>query len=335
MDVTLISRYFDNRTNGIGNYSKLVSDSLKINNNINLNLVSMQNNYSNKLNSIMYFYFIFFKLKFILQNDKYKNSDIFHAMTPLESIHINKRKGVTNILDLIPFHEDGTTFHNNNIARLYSKCMKSAIKSERIIVFDSSMREELNKRFGVDESIIEIVKPPISGDFFPKNEKHDTYNIGTLCGLDPRKRVDILIKSFIDADIENSRLYIGGIGSQMENLKQIAGNDERIKFFGYIPDEEINNFYNLLDVFVFPTSLEGYGMPIVEAMGAGKPVITLDDAIIPGDLANHTHITTKNNLSNTLAERNFKCDIKENLRFYKQHSINEIGPRIYKVYESI
>ena len=59
MDVTLISRYFDNRTNGIGNYSKLVSDSLKINNNINLNLVSMQNNYSNKLNSIMYFYFIF------------------------------------------------------------------------------------------------------------------------------------------------------------------------------------------------------------------------------------------------------------------------------------
>ena len=76
-------------------------------------------------------------------------------------------------------------------------------------------------------------------------------------------------------------------------------------------------------------------MPIVEAMGTGKPVITLNDAIIPGDLANHTHITTKNNLSNTLIERNFKCDIKENLRFYNQHSINEIGPRIYKVYESI
>ena len=46
----------------------------------------------------------------------------------------------------------------------------------------------------------------------------------------------------------------------------------------------MNDFYNSLDLFVFPTSIEGYGMPIVEAMACGKPVITLEDAEIPSNL---------------------------------------------------
>ncbi|WP_225370026.1 glycosyltransferase [Methanobrevibacter arboriphilus] len=55
-------------------------------------------------------------------------------------------------------------------------------------------------------------------------------------------------------------------------------------FLGFISDEDMVDFYNSLDVFVFPTIMEGYGMPIVEAMACGKPVITLEDAYIPHDI---------------------------------------------------
>ena len=107
----------------------------------------------------------------------------------------------------------------------------------------------------------------------------------------------------------------------MEEFKKLAANDERIEFLGFVPDEEINDFYNSLDLFVFPTSLEGYGMPIVEAMGAGKPVITLDDAIIPSNLAKHTYVTSINDLPDVLSNKSYKCDIKENIKFYNEHSI--------------
>ena len=150
-----------------------------------------------------------------------------------------------------------------------------------------------------------------------------------------RKRIDLLIKSFLDADMEDSQLLIGGNGVEKENLQKLAGDDPRIKFMGFVADEEMNDFYNSLDVFVFPTAEEGYGMPIVEAMACAKPVVTLDDGIIPTNIKERTTITTKENLADTLKNREFNCDIKANIEFYKQHSIDSISDRLVKIYEKI
>ena len=150
-----------------------------------------------------------------------------------------------------------------------------------------------------------------------------------------RKRVDLLIKSFLEADIENSQLLIGGNGAEKENLLKIANGDSRIKFLGFVGDDEMNDFYNSLDVFVFPTAEEGYGMPMVEAMACGKPVITLKDANIPTDVKEKTTVTTKEDLADVLINREFGCDINKNIEFYKQHSIENISNKLMKIYENI
>ena len=151
----------------------------------------------------------------------------------------------------------------------------------------------------------------------------------------PRKRVDILLKSFLEADIENSKLFIGGGGSETEKLKEMANGDERVEFLGFVKDEDMNDFYNVLDVFAFPSLIEGYGMPIVEAMACGKPVITLEDSDIPSNLKEKTFVCKKEELADVLANRTYSCDIKGNIEFFKEHSIENIASKLMKIYESI
>jgi len=57
-------------------------------------------------------------------------------------------------------------------------------------------------------------------------------------------------------------------------IAQNVKNVERIKFCGFIPDEDLPAFYNLADVFVFPSLYEGFGLPVLEAMACGCPVVT-------------------------------------------------------------
>ncbi len=333
MDVTLISKFFTTEGTGIGSLSRSLVEGLNSIDTLNLKLLSVED-INFPLSQFEYLYFIIQGSKKI-NSDKYKNSDVFHALTPLESFNTDKKKTVTSLMDFIALKERNLSFRNKLLAKIYEKGIEHTIQSERITVLNPDLAKTLAEKYGVDENIIEVIPPPIADNFYPKNEKHDIFTIGTLSSLGYRKRVHLLIKAFMEANIENSQLLLAGTGPNMEEFKKMASKDDRIKFLGFVPDEKINDFYNSLDVFVFPTSLEGYGMPMVEAMGAGKPVITLNDAIIPSNLAKHTYATSINELPEILANRTYKCDTKENLKFYKEHSIDKIASKYHKVYESI
>lgn len=331
MNVTLISRFFDTRNRGIGSFSKLIYDSLDLKC-INLKKISQDDTLLPVSWPLSYFSYYSIDLKRILKKNKYKDSDIFHCLNPLESLYLPKNKSISTILDFIPLN-------NNTNDKLYTKFFRkginSSIQCEKIIVLNSDLERILNSEYNVEKSSIEVIPPAIDHKYFALNEKHEKYTIGTVSSLDKRKRIELLIKSFLKADIENSELLIGGGGGELENLKKIAKNDNRIKFLGFVPDEKMNEFYNKLDVFVFPTIAEGYGMPIVEAMACGKPVITLTDADIPSNLKEKTFICQKDNLSNILLNRDYSCNIKQNIEFAKEHSIENIGEKLIKVYESV
>lgn len=334
MDVTLISKFFTTEGTGIGSLSRSLVEGLNSIDTLNLKLLSMEDVKFPNIRPFDYIYFILQGSKKI-NSAEYKNSDVFHALTPLESFHTNKKRTVTSLMDFIALNERNLSVKHKLLAKIYEKGIEHTINSERITVLNPDLAKTLAEKYGVDENIIEVIPPPIADNFYPKNEKHDTFNIGTLSSLGYRKRVHLLIKAFMEADIENSQLLLAGTGPNMEEFKKLASGDDRIKFLGFVPDEKINDFYNSLDLFVFPTSLEGYGMPMVEAMGAGKPVITLDDAEIPSNLAKHTHVTSIEELPEVMSNKSYKCDIKKNIEFYKEHSIDKIALKYYKVYESI
>jgi len=213
----------------------------------------------------------------------------------------------------------------------YDKTMTEAMKSKEIIAISKETAEELSEYYNIN-----IIRDAIRADLFTeKGQKQELYLIGTISKLNKRKRIDLLIESYLEANIPNSQLLIGGTGNRMDYLKKVANGDSRVKFLGFISDEDLNKFYNSLDVFVFPTMMEGYGLLIVEAMVCSLPVITLEDALIPNDLKEKTFVSSKENFTNDLKEKDFSVNIKTKLGFVKEHSKEKIGKQHLEVYKKV
>ena len=333
MEVTLVSRYFDTRNRGAGSHSKLIYDGLS-QKDIKLNQLSQLDGFISSYSPLSYLFYSAIDLKRLVNKDEYKNTDVFHALTPLECLNLPKNKSVASILDVIPLSE-ANSFMSSLFAKYFKKSLKSAVECERQVVNNSDLKQLLISDYGAEESLIDVISPPIEAKYYPIKKESDEFTVGTISNLMPRKRVDILIKSFLEADIENSKLLIGGGGSETEYLKKLAGGDDRVEFLGFVLDENMNYFYNSLDVFVFPSLVEGYGMPIVEAMACEKPVITLEDSEIPSNIKEKTFVCSKEDLSDVLSNKTYFCDIKGNVEFFKEHSIDNIASKLMKVYESI
>lgn len=332
MEVTLISRYFDTRIHGIGSYSKLIYDSLNWRN-ININTISENDGTFPPNYPFSYLFYINYDIKNLISK-KYKNSDIYHCLNPYESLTVPKRKSISTILDFIPLTQKDK-FVQKIYSKIFKKSIYSSLKCQKIIVINSDLKNTLISEYGAEDDSIEVISPPIDNKYYPLNKKNDSFTIGTVSALSSRKRVDILLESFLKADIDDSKLIIGGNGPELQKLKKMANGDERVEFLGFVNDEDMNDFYNSLDLFVFPTSAEGYGMPIVEAMACGKPVITLEDGKIPSNLKKNTFICPKENLAEVLLNRDYSCNIKQNIEFSKEHSIENIGAKLINIYDSI
>lgn len=107
----------------------------------------------------------------------------------------------------------------------------------------------------------------------------DTLIALTASRLIRGKGIHILIKamSTVLKVIPNTVLLIAGIGPGEEGLKTLVkdlGIDSNVIFLGYIPNEELVHYYNICDVFVYPTLLyESFGISVAESMACGKTVV--------------------------------------------------------------
>ena len=97
----------------------------------------------------------------------------------------------------------------------------------------------------------------------------------TVSSLDPRKNFGRLIEAF--KDIKDFSLYI--VGSQNRIFTQENGmtaTEGTIHFLGRVSDEELVRLYNQATCFIFPSIYEGFGLPTIEAMKCGCPVLASD-----------------------------------------------------------
>ena len=69
--------------------------------------------------------------------------------------------------------------------------------------------------------------------------------------------------------------------------------DKKIIFTGYIPNVDLVGLYNLAEVLIYPSSYEGFGMPVLEAMACGTPVITSNLSSLP-EIAGNAAILVNN-----------------------------------------
>jgi len=113
-----------------------------------------------------------------------------------------------------------------------------------------------------------------------RNEKYKGYD-----------RVIEVLKDVIK-EIPEVKYVIGGSGDDMERIKRIIADDDledRVILTGFIPHDEVTDYYNLCDVFVMPSKGEGFGIVFLEALACGKPVIAgnkdaSSEALLDGEL---------------------------------------------------
>lgn len=128
-------------------------------------------------------------------------------------------------------------------------------------------------------SSIDVIYPPSSLRRFEQGESEYFF---TISRLDSAKRVRLLVEAmqFVKSKVQ---LKIAGTGPDAALLKELAGDDDRIEFLGFVNDEDAIGLYaNAIAVPYLPYD-EDYGLVVIEAMMSGKPVLTTIDAGGPNE----------------------------------------------------
>lgn len=130
--------------------------------------------------------------------------------------------------------------------------------------------------------------------YLSEKYKIDTPFILYLGGFSKRKNVHNLITSFKKIASSLKRNYnlviCGSLRDEGLKLQQLAKDlliDDKIIFTGFVPDSDLPYFHNACDLFVYPSSYEGFGLPILEAMNCKAPVLSSNTTSIP-EVANNS-----------------------------------------------
>jgi glycosyltransferase involved in cell wall biosynthesis len=333
MKICLVSRYFDLRNTGIGRFSSELAKGLA-NRNIYTSTIS-----TNLTGMAGYLIYTAMQIPFKIPSDH----DVYHALTPLEAMYLPKKRSIVTFHDLIPllYSKEIETHYTIGmftsarkfISKNYFKIASSiATRCSLVVCTSEHTKNELTEHLKLPEDKIKIIRFGINENLKPDVKKDDILRIGVLSHLGPRKRIDLLIQAFIKSRI-NGQLIIGGSGPEYSKLKILASKDERIIFKGFIPETELVDFYNSLDYFIFPTKVEGYGLPIIEAFACKKPVIVLEDAIIPYDIK--SKCTTVNNLADFFDNPFNTCAIEKNYKFAAAHNWDTCIDNYLSLYNAI
>ncbi|NJR50155.1 MAG: glycosyltransferase family 4 protein [Leptolyngbyaceae cyanobacterium CSU_1_3] len=115
--------------------------------------------------------------------------------------------------------------------------------------------------------------------------------IMSLATLEPRKNLDFLIKGFLKYiqemnDQETNLVLIGALGWKYDRIfESLPEADQKLRsriiLTGYIPDQDLSAIYSGASVFAYPSLYEGFGLPPLEAMQCGTPVITSNTSSLP------------------------------------------------------
>jgi len=291
-----------------------------------------------------YFAYTLLELPFRLP----RNCDIYHILTPMEGIYTPKAKSIVTFYDLIPLCYPemcgaglGGSGWKNRVGRIYFRWASGiSARARKVVCISEDTKRDVIKVLGVDEKKMKVIRLGIREDLdYKPRKENERLKIGYLGQLDRRKRVGLLIKEFRKSSLAGE-LLIGGTGVDEKALRDLARGDNRIRFGGLIPDSELVDFYNCMDILVFPTWVEGYGLPPVEAMACKKPVIVLGDSIMPWEIKRRCIIVPNLDLvfNNEKYLRGLMAsvDIEGNYQWAKkEHSWDKCVDEYIKVYKEV
>lgn len=209
------------------------------------------------------------------------DSDIWHAdylgaYYGMELAGIKQPKVVT-VHDAIPFYYPGSRLDFT----IYKYQLKKAIKhANYLMVVSETAKKDLVHQTGVaPEKVVAIPNGLPLEELTTHAKNNEVFTIRYLGGLGaPHKNVKLLLHAAKVLEEKGVRfaVEIGGHAPEkffLKTLVQRLGLSS-VKFVGFIPDREKSKFLGSADLFAYPSLMEGFGFPPMEAMGCGTAVLT-------------------------------------------------------------
>ncbi|MDD2500264.1 MAG: glycosyltransferase [Geobacter sp.] len=206
------------------------------------------------------------------------------------------------LYDLIPLLNPGQYLESNLLFRsAYLRKVQALKRAELLLAISDSSRREALEAIAIPPERVVTIGAGIDDRFRLLDGQHaddDTLLKHGLTrpfimytgGIDPRKNIEGLIKAYAllpEAIQKGYQLSIVCSIQEAErqhltNLAHKQGiSDQNLKFTGYVDDDTLILLYNACSLFVFPSFHEGFGLPALEAMACGVPVIGSDSSSIP------------------------------------------------------
>ncbi|WP_277966224.1 glycosyltransferase family 4 protein [Pantoea trifolii] len=221
---------------------------------------------------------------------------VFHS--PNYYIPTGHQKSCATFHDLSVFHYP--EYHPKGRVHLMRKELYNSAKRAKVLITDSEYtKDEVSSFFDFDPDRIVVSPLASSGDFFPREEsaccdvlsRYDlkyrqfTFFAGTI---EPRKNITNIMLAYQQLPKNISTRfplvisgYQGWESEELHKLFDIGALEGWIKYLGYVSQQTLSVLFSSCRGFIFPSRYEGFGLPVLEAMAAGSPVITSNVSSLP------------------------------------------------------
>ncbi len=225
--------------------------------------------------------------------------DLYHAtdfvLPPLPVA----TKSVVTVHDLT-FERDPDSTVPSLLAFLRKVVPKSARQATHVIADSIATARDLTDLYAIPESKITVIYCGVSSRFRPSSVGTDGVEraqLGAKYGFDDRpyvlavgtmqrrKNHISLVRAFASqADTSSQLVIAGGKGWLYDEVQHEVNNlglERRVRFTGFVDEADLPALYRQARVFAFPSVYEGFGLPLLEAMACGTPVISSDRSSLP------------------------------------------------------
>jgi glycosyltransferase involved in cell wall biosynthesis len=179
---------------------------------------------------------------------------------------------------------------------------RSVARADRVLADSESTRNDLITHFGASSEKVQVLYSGVGARFRPDVEPEEKtrlkarYGLGdqpyvlSVGTLQPRKNYVRLIRAFADLPLADLQLAIaGGRGWLYEDIfAEAEKHGGRVRVLGFVDDADLPALFRNAVLFAFPSLYEGFGLPVLEAMACGVPVVCSNASSLPevaGDAA--------------------------------------------------
>lgn len=299
---------------------------------------------------------------------KLYNCDILHC-TSNTAPYSKKTPLITTLHDII-YMEGSISKLLTSKASLYQKfgnlyrriIVSRVVKnSKRLITVSNFEKENITNFFKLENNNIQTVYNGVNKTFKVSIDANQISRVKTkyklpenyvlhIANKDPRKNTKKVLIAFKEyLKITNSTQKLLMLGCKKDDLKimlkEIDAMDiyEHIILTGYVSDEDLPIIYQLSELFLFPSLREGFGIPIIEAMACGVPVITSNTSSMPEVAGNAAYLIDPNKteeisqgILKIMADNTFKKQlIEKGLKRSKEFTWNNTALKVLKQYNEL